>query len=234
MKNKGIWVAIGLILILGIGFTSYTRDYVARQPAERGIELYRAEAPQTAAMRAEADQETAAAPDMAALAEAGAGSAETAAAAPRAAAAGEAAESTAAAAAAKKDAAKTVEHLTSDEYLARFQDLDDEIAAHAKDTDTSSNYSVKARTENERKLWETELDRVVDDLSSRMSDGDREALILAQRDWYRTREATATERSSKQSGSALAELEYNSSIVASTRDRTFELVQTYKDILDVK
>lgn len=122
--------------------------------------------------------------------------------------------------------------LTAEDYRTRFRNLDKEIKEHAKETGVSSNYAIKVRMESERKLWENEVDLVVQDLSGRLEDKERDDLAEAQRLWYQDREARAVEESEKKKGSALAELEYASQLVSGTRDRAYALVKEYETDLN--
>ena len=70
-------------------------------------------------------------------------------------------------------------------------DLDEQIErSHSKTVDTTAN-SLKASAESEWKLWEDRMERYLDILEKKLSDEDREALFLEQKEWIKDRETAA-------------------------------------------
>lgn len=117
-------------------------------------------------------------------------------------------------------------------YVKRLEELDVQIARkRTVSSDTTAN-TLKASAESEKKLWETELKRILDILEKNFDAEEADALFLEQKEWIRNREDTAVEDSKKQSGSAMEEVEYNLSIAKITRERVYELANEYADILD--
>ncbi|MCI6886983.1 MAG: DUF1311 domain-containing protein [Lachnospiraceae bacterium] len=115
-------------------------------------------------------------------------------------------------------------------YLNRLKDLDARIEKeHASSGDTTN--SLKAAAEQERKLWETELNRILKALEERISDEDMKTLFKEQKEWMRERENIAVESSKKKNGSALEEVEYNVSLADTTRERAYELAEQYAAVL---
>lgn len=216
MKLKGIWITICLIVIAGVCATSYTKQYTSETTAMRSLEAAES------VSQADADAgRTAGAPEL---------FAETFAAV--------AAEEESAAASPRMEAAVAfaeVETAIADTAVSKamqdLQDLDEQIArSHTGDQDTTTN-SMKAAAENERKLWDAQLDKFLDKLERKLPAKEKEQLFSAQREWMRERESTAVAISKKQSGGALQELEYNLSIKETTRTRAYELVKQYEEIL---
>lgn len=128
---------------------------------------------------------------------------------------------------------KTTEVTTATSYLTRLEELDQEIERmRNREKETAAGHSaVKARTENEWRLWQAEMDRVLDVLEKQLDAEERDTLFQEQRDWVRDRETKAIAAATKQSGAALEEVEYNRSLGAETRDRVYELVQRYEGAL---
>lgn len=117
-------------------------------------------------------------------------------------------------------------------YKTRLEELDAQIERNrAADVEKSVSNSVKARAENELKLWEAELDGIIKALEGRLDSKSVETLYTEQREWRRNRESKALEVSKKQSGSSLEEVEYTASLTDSTRARAYELVKEYEAIL---
>lgn len=118
-------------------------------------------------------------------------------------------------------------------YKTRLEELDAQIERNrAADAEKSVGNSVKARAENELKLWEAELDGIIKALEARLSTEEVEKLYTEQREWRRERESNALEVSKKQSGSSLEEVEYTASLTSSTRARAYALVKEYEAVLE--
>lgn len=269
MKTKRLWIVIALILIAGIGSTTYTKRYVSdmeslaparylAQPdgEEAALRIsgtvekrdtYASEpSRETAAMAAAAKRSdkpssSEAQEEIGAVAEAAAAEVETAAfEAPEAA---QAADETAAASpesealtpeaeTSRLVVAGTGRDMEAGSYRKRLEDLDEQIEINrSADTENSVNYSVKVRADNERKLWESELDGIMSLLEERLDEGQKEPLFKEQREWQRERETKALEASKKKSGSSLEEVAYTLSITELTRARAYELAEQYADIL---
>lgn len=118
-------------------------------------------------------------------------------------------------------------------HKARLEELDAQIERNrAADAEKPVGNSVKARSENELKLWEAELDGIMKALETRLGSEDIEKLYAKQREWRRDRDAKALEASKKQNGSSLEEVEYTVSLTVSTRSRAYELVKEYEAVLE--
>lgn len=207
MKLKGIWITICLIVVAGVCATSYTKQYTSESVTMRSLE------------------EAAGIPETAA---AGSGDLGLASAAPRTAAvrgqvaADEAADDSALAEIAQAEAVEI------SPVMQELFDLDEQIErSHSKTVDTTAN-SLKASAESEWKLWEDRMDRYLDILEKKLSDEDREALFLEQKEWIKDRETAAASASKKQNSSALVELEYNLFMKKITRERVYELANRYE------
>lgn len=174
MKARGIWIAIGLILVVGIASTIYTRQYISS--ASRT-------APAGTAMKSAGPEEA--------------------------------------------------EEETVPAAVLRLQELDQEIEKnHSRETEGITANSRKAAADSERKLWEKELERILDVLDKKLDGQEKEKLFSCQKEWIRTRESIAVDASKKQIGSTLEELEYNVSMAETTRARAYELSQIYADLLE--
>lgn len=206
MKPKGIWIVIILILGIGIVSTRYTRKlvsvpYTELQPAITAETSLTTTAAAAGAVTTE-DNDTQPATAARTLPEA---SAETA----------------------EKSSLET--QLSA--VKSRLMELDLQIERnHAGEQDTTTN-GLKAAAESEKKLWETELERILNQLGEKLDQSDRDELFLQEKEWIRERESKAVSASGKQKGSALEELEYNISLRDETRARAYYLEEQYHDIL---
>lgn len=117
-------------------------------------------------------------------------------------------------------------------YRTRLEELDAQIERNRKaDAEKAVANSVKARAENELKLWEAEVDSILKALEERLDSAQVETLYAGQREWRREAEAKALEAGKRQSGSTLEEVEYSVSMAESTRARAYELVKEYEAVL---
>lgn len=117
-------------------------------------------------------------------------------------------------------------------YKTRLEELDVQIERNRKaDAEKPVANSVKARAENELKLWEAELDGILKALEGHLDSTQIEELYTRQREWRREKESAALEAAKKQSGSTLEEVEYSISLGESTRARAYELVEEYGAVL---
>lgn len=97
--------------------------------------------------------------------------------------------------------------------------------------DSSAN-ALKAAAESERKIWESKMQSILEILEQQLSGDEKTAFFTEQRSWVRDRESAAVANSKKQSGSALEELEYIRSLRDLTRERVYDLAGRYETVLD--
>lgn len=128
---------------------------------------------------------------------------------------------------------ETTEITTVFSYLTRLEELDQEIERKRNhEKENAAGYSAaKTQTENEWRLWQAEMDRVLDVLEKQLAAEERDSIFQEQREWVRDRETMAIAAATKQSGAALEEVEYNRTLGVQTRARVYELVRQYEDVL---
>lgn len=115
----------------------------------------------------------------------------------------------------------------------RLEELDIRIEKNrSADADGTSNYQAKARAESELKLWETELDGILETLEDILGEEAWQELQADQREWKIQRELRALDAARNQNATALESVEYTASLTADTRARAYELVDLYADKLD--
>ena len=234
MKLKGIWVAIAVICVAGIGIT----DYSARHLADSEMQYVSGEAAQQAvtgqadavpveteaaaeAARAFSMQNTADEPDEEAFPE----NARIMAQADLL----DEPEDTAGRIAMEKEERQPG---TKTGILAQLAELDDQAEKRRSVSADSSANALKAAAESERKLWESKMQSILETLEQQLSGDEKTAFFTEQRSWVRDRESAAVANSKKQSGSALEELEYIRSLRDLTRERVYDLAGRYETVLD--
>lgn len=239
MRPKGIWIAIGLILAVGISSTRLVRQYTSEPLRMNTAETVMADrTPEPDAFPAEripeeASERTVRIPEAAmAQIQEPEQEAETEAAAGYGQALDtEAVPEQASDEAAASEEAPSAKQSGKQDILERLEELDRQIEKKRSSKQDATANSAKAVAESERKLWENELNQLLSGLRSHMSPDTWDAFMKDQNEWIRSREAMAVEALSGNSGSVMKELEYTRSLTEITRDRAYELAEEYHDVL---
>ena len=234
MKLKGIWVAIAVICVAGIGITDYSArhlagsetQYVSGEDAQQGVSGLADTVPVETEAAAEAAhafsmQNTAAEPDEESFPENSRIMAQ--------ADLPDEPEDTAGRIVMEKEERQPG---TKTGILAQLAELDDQAEKRRNVSADSSANALKAAAESERKIWESKMQSILEILEQQLSGDEKTAFFTEQRSWVRDRESTAVANSKKQSGSALEELEYIRSLCDLTRERVYDLAGRYETILD--
>ena len=210
-SNHGIWMAISAILIVGVCFTGFTRKLVSR-PNEVSPELVVQES-----LTEETIIETAVSPDARVMTPAK----ET-----------QTLEITPLGPLSGTDDVQAAAGSVQYRYEQRLAEIDAQIVQYrTKNQGTTAN-AMKVNAEYELRLWETEMDVIVDTLSDNLSSENSEILMNEQKVWLRDREAEAMEASRKHVGSALESVEYTTSLAVQTRSRVYTLAGDYRKTLE--
>ncbi len=127
------------------------------------------------------------------------------------------------------------ETLTAADYQKKLEDVD-RIVKELRETDATANTtdSVKNIAEYEYRLWDTELNRIYQAVISAMSESEAERLRSEERQWIRSRDQMAKQAAAKLKGGTMESLEYTASLSVSTRERAYELLEDYGDVLSPK
>ena len=231
MKLKGIWVAIAVICVVGIGITDYSArhlagsetQYVSGEDAQQGVSGLAdavpveteaaAEAARAFSMQNTADEE--AFPENSRIMAQADLPDEP--------------EDTAGRIAMEKEERQPG---TKTGILAQLAELDDQAEKRRSVSADSSANALKAAAESERKIWESKMQSILEILEQQLSGDEKTAFFTEQRSWVRDRESAAVANSKKQSGSALEELEYIRSLRDLTRERVYDLAGRYETVLD--
>lgn len=116
-------------------------------------------------------------------------------------------------------------------YQKHLVSLDEQIKKIREESGDSNTYSMKALADKELKLWNMEQNTIYDTVAQAISDEERKSLEVSQQNWVKTRDSKAVDAAKKFSGGSLEGLEYTASLAESTRERTYELVKEYSDVL---
>lgn len=120
---------------------------------------------------------------------------------------------------------------TAEDFRRRLEEIDSQIADQRSRNEAVTTYDMWTMAENERKLWDSELNNIYSNIRSHIPEDRVEALIREERAWIVERDAQAAEAAGKYAGGSLESVEYAASLAACTRDRAYELVETYGEYL---
>lgn len=137
------------------------------------------------------------------------------------------ASESAAAGAEGSDASSEEEESEAGIYRKRLNDLDAQIQKMREEEKDPNVYSIKTSAETEVKMWDSEMNTVYNALLAILPQEEAEALAKEQKEWLKTREASAAEQSGKSGG--VGGITYSSSLVSLTRDRAYELADRYEE-----
>lgn len=143
-----------------------------------------------------------------------------------------------AAGAAKQSAPVYESSFSSEEELSsyeankeRLEELDRQIQQMRDGQVESTAYSIKSLAETEMKLWETELNSIYTQIMEHLSADEQQALAKNQRQWMNGRDAQAEKAAPNSSGGSIESAEYTASLASSTRQRAYDLLESYQNYL---
>ncbi|MFT4107272.1 MAG: DUF1311 domain-containing protein [Lacrimispora sp.] len=116
-------------------------------------------------------------------------------------------------------------------YEKRLSELDIQVKKMWKESGDSNTYSMKALADKELKLWIREQNIIYDAVSEMLSEEEQVQMETSQQEWNKARDAKAQEAADKYSGGTLEEVEYTASLAESTRARAYELLAEYGTVL---
>lgn len=116
-------------------------------------------------------------------------------------------------------------------YTKRLAELDVQIQKLRSDTTDSTTYSVQALADSELKLWNEEVNNLYSIIYEALDGDGKEMLESSQQAWLKDRDKKAETAARKYSGGSLEGVEYTASQAESTRQRAYDLLNEYKDIL---
>lgn len=120
------------------------------------------------------------------------------------------------------------------EYRDRLLELDAQVKKIRESSTDSTTYAMKNIVEKELRLWDVELNSVYGAIIDRLGQEDKTALVQEEKEWMKERDAKAAEAAKRYSGGTLEGVEYTASLAESTRQRTYDLVDEYIDVLGRK
>lgn len=113
----------------------------------------------------------------------------------------------------------------------RLEELDRQIQQMRDSQVESTAYSIKSLAETEMKLWETEMNSVYTQIMECLNADEQQALAKNQRQWMNDRDAQAEKAAPNSSGGSIESAEYTASLASSTRQRAYDLLESYQNYL---
>ena len=83
----------------------------------------------------------------------------------------------------------------------------------------------------EFRLWEEERSRIVQAILGVLEDEEAAAFQSEEQEWLRERDVTARQAAGRFAGGAMEELEYTASLAVTTRERAYDLLDGYGNVL---
>lgn len=121
---------------------------------------------------------------------------------------------------------------TADEFRSRFDGTAARIARYKESSQDSSPAALYMAAEYEWNLWDNELNAIYSAIRSRMKEEEKEDLRQKELEWIRTRDAEAEKAAGKNNGQASRNAAYMEALAAATRDRCYELLDEYTEVLN--
>ena len=113
------------------------------------------------------------------------------------------------------------------EYLKDLDDLEDDIVTSDSLYEEESTLKMIDIQEEKFQIWNDELNNIYRVLKNQLSGEEYEEFKSKEITWLNKREALAEEDASNFEGMDFAQVQYNSSLAKLTKERCYELVNTY-------
>lgn len=116
---------------------------------------------------------------------------------------------------------------TKQEYLAKLDAVKTGLSDLQSLKDEGTTASMTEAANEEYKRWDKALNEVYDELKKQLSENEMADLKKQQLDWISDRDEKAKKASQKYEGGTMGSLEYASTLASITKERCYELVNTY-------
>lgn len=113
-----------------------------------------------------------------------------------------------------------------------FRERLDSTAEQIERSKEAANSSAQAAAEYEWTLWDNELNTIYSAIRRNMDEAEKEALKQEELEWIRTRDAAAERAAGKNNVQTNRNTAYILELSEMTKERCYELVDTYASVLD--
>lgn len=121
--------------------------------------------------------------------------------------------------------------LTSEEYKKRLDAVDEQIQKMRESGLVPNTDTYRNMAEYEYRLWDKELNAIYNDILKGMTEDEARNLRNEERSWMKKRDETAQQTASKHKGGSIETTEYTASLAESSRARAYQLLNNYGDYL---
>lgn len=112
-------------------------------------------------------------------------------------------------------------------YLSKMNSLQSQLDTELAYLDNGITADIIESTETRYKAWDNMLKEILDVLKKQLSESEVEELTKNQVQWVEYKENTAKSAAGPYDGGELAAIVYNNSLIRTTKDRCYELVNNY-------
>lgn len=121
---------------------------------------------------------------------------------------------------------------TQEDYERKLEELDARIQKMRDSGVEPNTDSYKNMAEYEYRIWDGELNLIYGDIIKAMTQEEADELRAEEREWLKQRDVTARKAISRYNGGTVESLEYTASLASTTRNRAYELLDTYGSYLN--
>lgn len=126
---------------------------------------------------------------------------------------------------------RTIEADARASYEEHLAEIDSQIQKMRAEASDSSTYSMKNLAEKELQMWNLEMNSLYGTILKALGTDEAAELEKSQQAWLKSRDTKAEDTARKYSGGSLEGVEYTASLAESTRQRAYDLVDEYIDVL---
>ncbi|MFS0724235.1 lysozyme inhibitor LprI family protein [Paenibacillus sp. 1P07SE] len=113
------------------------------------------------------------------------------------------------------------------EYRAMLDEIEANMGDIEEKYEEGTTASMREAAAEEYERWDDALNEIYSDLEEQLSENEMEQLREEQRAWLEERDAAAEDAAADSEGGTLAPLEQMMAMASMTKDRCYELVDTY-------
>jgi uncharacterized protein YecT (DUF1311 family) len=110
-------------------------------------------------------------------------------------------------------------------YIGKLEDIQNQIDSFLENYETTAD--MMQGTSTELKLWDDALNEIYGQIKENTNSKEMESIKQKQLDWINYRDKKAKEESEKEGDGSLSGVVYNSELAELTKERCYELVNTY-------
>ncbi|MBP2242151.1 uncharacterized protein YecT (DUF1311 family) [Cytobacillus eiseniae] len=127
----------------------------------------------------------------------------------------------------KAEGSKSTEKIQKDEFIKKLDAIEKSLAEFDPIFKNGTQIEMTEAQGEIYKRWDAILNEIYGELEKQLATSEMENLRIEQREWVASRDVKAKEAAAKYEGGSLASLEYVMTQTRLTKERCYELVETY-------